>query len=290
MTPARNRPAIILTLVLTALGFGGAAYWKHGRAQQKQQPEPFNIGSIFMTDTSRKIEEPCPQDAITFFIIGQSHAANSMRPRTSAESNPQLLNYFNGKCYRLSDPILGPSDFFGSLWPDFADDLYQHVKKPIIIMDYALNGTSAGEWLPGEKTIGLMDRAIREAKLYTGQGGKIDYIVFDQGQRDAMDKTPAETYTEQLIQIFDYLQTEIPGDQTFLIHSQSWCTAYNPPEPYIIEAQAQFAASRDDTVVFFNSDTLDDSYRHDQCHFNGKGRAVIAQKLVEAVLEKEQKD
>lgn len=282
-----NKPAIILILALAALGFGWAGYTKHA---SKQQGNAFNLAPFLMTDTSRKTEKPCPADAITFFAIGQSHAANSMLPLTSAENNTQLLNYFNGKCYLLSDPVLGPSDILGSIWPVFAQALHTQTGKPVIVMSYAFNGTSAGEWQPEKTNPGLMARAIKEAELYTGQGGRIDYIVYDQGQRDAMDKTPAETYTAQIKTIFDYLQAEIPGDQTFLIHSQSWCTAYNPPQPYIIEAQAQFAASRDDTVVFFNSDTLDDSHRHDECHFNSKGRAIIAQKLVEAVMKEEQKD
>ncbi len=286
MTPALNTPAILLILALAALGFGGAAYIKYGRAQQP--PPALTPEQIFRMDPRGKIEEPCPQDALTFFVIGQSHAANSMLPRTFAEDNPQVLNFYNGKCYRLADPILGPSDFRGSLWPVFAQALYERIKKPVVIMSFALNGSSAQEWLPGKQGVGLMPRALKQARLYTEQGGTIEYVIFDQGQRDAMDLTPLALYAQQLKTIFDHLQAEIPGDQTFLVHSQSWCTAYNPPQPYIIEAQAVLAASRKDTVVFFNSDTLDDSYRHDECHFNSKGRAIIAQKLVEAVLKKEE--
>ena len=90
-----------------------------------------------------------------------------------------------------------------------------------------------------------------------------------------MDLTPKKIYTQHLKTIFDHLQNEIPGDQTFLMYGQSWCTAYNPPAPYIIEAQQEFAASRPDTVMVMNMDELDDSHRHDDCHFNGKGLSLI---------------
>ncbi|MBK6896311.1 MAG: hypothetical protein IPH06_06950 [Alphaproteobacteria bacterium] len=289
MTPVPNKPAILLIFALAALGFGAAAWIKYGKAQQPPA-QPLTLEQIFRMDPRGKIEEPCPPDALTFFVIGQSHAANSMLPRTSAENNPHLLNYFKGKCYRLSDPILGPADFRGSLWPVFAQALYPHVNKPVVIMSYALNGTSAQEWLPGEEGVGLMERALAEARRYTQADGTIEYIIYDQGQRDAMDLTPKEIYAQHLKTIFDHLQNEITGDQTFLMYGQSWCTAYNPPVPYIIEAQQEFAAARPDTVMVMNMDDLDDTYRHDDCHFNGKGRAVIAQKLVEAVLKKEQKN
>lgn len=287
MASRPNKPAIFIILAFTALVFGWAGYIKYVRKAAEPQQQPPDINSFFMTDASRKIEKPCPQDALTFFVIGQSHAANSMKPPVPSDGNPELLNYFNGKCYLLADPILGPTDRLGSLWPAFAQKLHPHVNKPVVIMSYAFNGTSAAQWLPGETEYGLLARAMKEAKLYTAQGGTVEYVIYDQGQMDAMRRTPKEIYAANLKIIFDYVQAEIPGDQTFLIHSQSWCTAYNPPVPYIIGAQAEFAAARPDTAVFFNSDTLDDTYRHDKCHFNGKGRAVIAEKLVEAVMQKE---
>lgn len=291
MTPAPNKPAILAVLAFAALGFGWAAYVKYVRkTEEAQQPPPPGIEHFFMTDTSGKVEKTCPADALTFFVIGQSHAANSMKPPAPSDGNAQLLNYFNGRCYLLADPILGPTDFLGSLWPTFAQKLHPHVNKPIVIMSYAFNGTFAAQWLPGEPEYGLLARAMAEAKSYTQAGGTIEYVIYDQGQRDAMDKTPKETYIERLKTIFDHVQEEIPGNQIFLIHSQSGCTFYNPPQPYIIEAQAEFAAARTDTRIYFNSDTLDDSYRHDLCHFNDKGRAVIADKLVEAVLKEEQKN
>lgn len=287
MSKKPNKPAILAVLLLAALVFGWAAYIKYGKAQQ---PPPAGIDHFFMTDTSKKIEKPCPSDALTFFVIGQSHGANSLRPPVPSDGNEDLLNYFNGKCYLLADPILGPTDFLGSLWPTFAQKLYPQVNKPIVIMAYGFNGTAAAQWLPGETEFGLLDRAMKEAKNYTEQGGTIEYVIYDQGQRDAMDKTPKDTYIERLKAIFDHVQAGIPGEQTFLIHSQSGCTAYNPPQPYIIAAQAEFAAARTDTRVYFNSDTLDDTYRHDLCHFNEKGREVITDKLVEAVLKKQKQE
>lgn len=287
MTPSPNKPAILAVLLLAALGFGWAGYMKYVRKAAQAQKPPTGIDHFFMTDTSQKVEKPCPPDALTVFVIGQSHGANSLRPPVPSDGNEALLNYFNGKCYLLADPILGPTDFLGSLWPTFAQKLSPQVKKPIVIMAYGFNGTSAAQWLPGEPEHGLLARAMKEAKDYTERGGTIEYVIYDQGQRDAMDKTPKDTYIERLKTIFDHIQAGIPGEQTFLIHSQSWCTAYNPPQPYIIAAQAEFAASRPDTLVYFNSDTLDDTYRHDLCHFNGKGREVITDKLVEAVLKEE---
>ncbi|MCB1682004.1 MAG: hypothetical protein KDI65_08725 [Alphaproteobacteria bacterium] len=288
MTPAPNKPAILFILALAAAAF----FWT-GMTVWRQQELAFlasNPDTIFFQDASQKTEKPCPADALAFFVIGQSHAANSMLPRTSAEDNPALLNYFNGKCYLLSDPVLGPSDRHGSLWPLFARKLYAHVEKPVVVMSYAAGGTTAQQWLPGEVNLGLMKRAVEDAQRYIAQGGTLQYVIFDQGQMDAMLDTPAPTYRARLKTIFDYVQEQLPGKQTFFMYGQSWCTRYNPPVPHIVQAQKEFAASHPDTVMVFNMDTLDDSYRHDNCHFNEKGREVVAKKLVNAVLRTMEED
>ena len=69
MTPVPNKPAILLILALTALGFGAAAWIKYGKAQQP--PPALTLAQIFRMDPKGKIEEPCPPDALTFFVIGQ---------------------------------------------------------------------------------------------------------------------------------------------------------------------------------------------------------------------------
>ena len=248
---------------------------------------PWRDAGFFFTDTTQKTLLSCPaadKKALTFLVLGQSQAANTNNTVFASDGNKELLNAWNGKCYRLEDPVLGASDEGGSLWTVFAQKLYARLHRPVVILNYAANGSDAKLWRP-DRGDNLMTRLINDANKYTAQGGKIDYIIYDQGEADAMYETPKQDYKNDLEAIFDYVQKAFDGEQKILLFQTSLCPPYTGKSKDILDAQAEVAAARKDTQIVFNTDTLDRSYRHDGCHFNARGAQVVTDHLVGAVLK-----
>ena len=242
---------------------------------------------IFFTEIKNKTERYCPydEDPLTILAIGQSHAANSIESRQSNAENKDIYNYFGGTCYALEDPLLGTTDTNGTIWSRLAPRLQKQIKKPFVIMTYAAGGVRSEQWLPGETTLGLMKRATDDVDEYIENGGKIDYIVYYQGESDALINATKAGFISRVTKIFDHLQTRYEGEQKFLIFASSLCLPYNEASSEIIAAQNEIAAMRKDTVLVFNSDLLDKEFRRDGCHFNDKGAEVITQKLLQTILD-----
>ena len=242
---------------------------------------------IFFTEIKNKTERNCPfeENPLTILAIGQSHAANSIESRKSAADNKNIYNYFGGTCYALEDPMLGTTDRNGTIWSRLTPKLQKQIDRPLVVMSYAAGGVRSEQWLPGEMNLGLMKRATDDVDQYTENGGKVDYIVYYQGESDALINATKNEFKNRVTKIFDYLQERYEGEQKFLIFASSLCRPYNEASAEIIAAQNEIAAVRTDTVLVFNSDLLDDGYRRDGCHFNDKGAEIITQKLLQTILD-----
>lgn len=268
---------IILIGVIAAIVM--SIYWL---TQKPKTPDYEIPENFFFTDTAQKTQTNCPpaEKALTFLVLGQSQAANSNTTRTPSDGNKSLVNFWEGKCYLLSDPVLGASGNGGSLWPLFAQKLYPGTWRPMVILNGAAHGSPSEIWLPNTRSdVKLMDRLMENVRRYTEMGGKIDYIVYYQGEADSMNKVSKGTYKKNLNIIFDYLQQALPGDQKILMFATSYCPPYNDVSADIINAQKETAHERADTILAFNSDRLDGRYRHDGCHLNALGADVVTDQL-----------
>ena len=98
------------------------------------------------------MEVPLPRQGkgtAVFLIIGQSNAANYASRAFRSEHGAAVANYFAGKAYIASSPLLGSDGPWGEYWTEVANRLVEAgVFKSIILVSSAIGGTSVKQWEP----------------------------------------------------------------------------------------------------------------------------------------------
>ena len=123
---------VILTLIFAAYLF--ASYRTQRDAQilgsvvkDKQHPplatgEYDKFGRLVMHPN--KVQVSCPpqtEDMAVLLAIGQSNSANYAEKKFTTEYPKQVFNYFEGKCYIASSPLLGANNEEGEFITVLAD-------------------------------------------------------------------------------------------------------------------------------------------------------------------------
>ncbi|MBA2651515.1 MAG: hypothetical protein H0U73_04515, partial [Tatlockia sp.] len=100
-----------------------------------------------------KIATECPsQDKNTavILVIGQSNSANHGKERMHTSYPNKVFNYFNGKCYAASSPLLGASGEDGEFITPLADYLISKgVYDKVLIIASGVNGSEIKRWAKG---------------------------------------------------------------------------------------------------------------------------------------------
>lgn len=98
---------------------------------------------------SKKSEVSCPKvdDAYVIVGFGQSNSANSAGHRF--ETNKDIVNFYNGKCYVAIDPLLGATGRGGSVWIPLSEALNIN-DKTIVLSTFGVGGTKVSDWLNDE--------------------------------------------------------------------------------------------------------------------------------------------
>jgi len=98
-----------------------------------------------------KREIPCPEQTAkpdALLTMGQSSASNSHGQRVMGHDH--VVNYFDGKCYRASSPLLGTDGIYGDSWTLLGNKLVDAgVDDQVILIPSAISGTSIVDWQDG---------------------------------------------------------------------------------------------------------------------------------------------
>jgi Carbohydrate esterase, sialic acid-specific acetylesterase len=133
-------------------------------------------------------------DACVLLILGQSNGANHGETRSTANRAVFNFNPFDGLCYRACDPLLGATGEGGSPWCILGDALIADgFAQSILLCSLAVGGSTVAEWAPGgtyhhRLTYGIA--ALRQA------GFEPTYVLWHQGEADALHGTSAEDYSK----------------------------------------------------------------------------------------------
>lgn len=117
--------AITALIAITSFSLGYKARQRDEKIEnQKNNPE-----TIF-SDTAQKEEANCPDNsnAIVMVAFGQSNSANYEGERHESKSDA-IVNFYNGKCYKAKDPMLGATGRFGSIWIPLATEISKRTEK-----------------------------------------------------------------------------------------------------------------------------------------------------------------
>lgn len=240
-----------------------------------------------LTQYPGKTEVSCPkQDKNTgvFLIIGQSNAANSAEKKFTTHYPSQVLNYFNGKCYIASSPLLGATWNGGEWITPLADKLIENKDyTTIVILPSAIGGTKIALWKQGAVLNEMMQAVLAKAPY------KVTDLIWHQGEADFMENTTSEDYKQSLYSLLSSLRPKGSDSPSFYYavatkcgQNQKWII--NNP---ISRAQRSIANPKQNIILAADTDALlsDQDRLADHCHFSETGQVKTATAFAEAIHE-----
>lgn len=152
-----------------------------------------------------KQEITCPKqnkDMAVILAIGQSNSANSGEKKFSTQHAEKVINYFNGKCYIASSPLLGAGGNQGEFITPLADRLVESdTYKSVIIISSGIGGTPISRW---QRDGDLNEMLLATIRNIRGKY-KITEIIWHQGETDFSIHTTAKNYVKSFNSILQAL-------------------------------------------------------------------------------------
>jgi hypothetical protein len=224
-----------------------------------------------------------------FLAFGQSNSADYGNGTYACRN--EVYNYYKGELYKAKEPLLGPDGSGSSVWTRVADMLIDSgIYKRIVIVPFGIGSTSIQRWLTGD-----CREKLDEILAYVKKDNiKPNYIFWDQGETDNVDKTTKAQYKERLkklIQIFRDRQINAP-----------FMTAITGYFPYdndyplgidtnITSAQEEVTKELTNVKRGPNTDSLNLAYyRADGVHFTEKGLDKLAYEWYKKIKEQSKKN
>ncbi|MBA2710862.1 MAG: hypothetical protein H0U57_09750 [Tatlockia sp.] len=234
-----------------------------------------------------KKEVACPtQDNKTgvLLVIGQSNSANHADKAMITKYPEKVYNYFNGKCYVASSPLLGATGTHGEFLTPLADYLLEmNVYKNIIIISSGMDGTKVARWEKGGDLNNMLMSVLDELKSKF----KITEVIFHQGESDYLERTPPLQYQQSFKSLVSSLRLEGKNTPPFYYSIATRCGygwyAHNP----IALVQHTLASYED--KIYLGADTdvsIPASERSFAiCHFTEIGQLKAAYAFALAIAQ-----
>ena len=246
--------------------------------------------------SSEKIEVTCPtQNEVTAVIlaIGQSNSANSSPSKIPLKFGENVFNYYDGKCYKASSPLLGATGVGGEFITPLADKLIENnTYKNVVIVASGIGGTPISRWQKdGDLNVMLLE-TIKSLQRWISSSSKLKtaykptQIVWHQGESDFINKTSANAYVSSFQSLKKSLNANNVSAPFFISIStqcnfQDW-TMSNPTsngQKALLQIKNIFLGANTDIL-------LGDSDRApDKCHFSESGLNKTAQSYAEAIIK-----
>lgn len=229
--------------------------------------------------TEVKCPEPGPDTAIVL-AIGQSNIANQAENRITSHYSSEVVNFFEGKCYRAESPLLGATAEEGEFLTLLGDRLVDDgAYRNVVIVTSAVGASEIARWRKGGMLNGLMLHAL------TGllPGYHVTQVLWVQGEADYAIGTAPGVYADDFHSLLDTLSEGGVTAPVFLAIATRCVSNWKPDNP-IAAAQRALVDNR---RVFLGTDT--DALvgtadrRPDGCHFGGRGQVKAADAFVSAI-------
>lgn len=220
-------------------------------------------------------EVPCPSKAgprpLILLALGQSNAGNHGAP--GAQAMEPVTMIAGDKCIRARDPLPGATGTGASIWSRLPAQLSrEQTGRQVLISVLALESSSINEWTrPGSA---LRHRLASQVASMKRLGLPPDYILWQQGEADALDGTSANQYATKLDQLADILG-QAGANAPILLAQSTVCRM--PPSTEIRSAMARKVAQGGRWRKGPDTDTLiGPQFRRDGCHLSAAGLDATA--------------
>lgn len=279
---ARRLYIIVVLLGLISALLAGA-YLSSPQQQLLGTPAPA-VAAVQFDQFSRltafpgKVEVGCPTQSErtrVLLLLGQSNAANYGGQRFRPHQTARVVQFFKGRCYLASSPLLGASGVGGEPWTLLGDRLIeQGGVDQVVLAPAAIVGSIAEWWGAG----GVLHTMVSELLQELTTQYRISAIVWQQGESDLDRGTSEEQYRSHLLSLLRMIRAR-GVTAPFYVSVSTRCganprwSADNPvasaqralPDP----AGGVFAGVNTDQIIGFAD-------RYDDCHFAASGLERVA--------------
>jgi hypothetical protein len=197
--------------------------------------------------------------------FGQSNSANSGEiPRRSGEN---VYHYDNGRLYIAQDPLTPAGGNGGSVWTRLGDKLLaEKMYDAVVIASIGVGGTKVSQWTPGTE---LHQILLNTIDALARDGLPVTHLLWHQGESDAGEKTSTTDYKARFLAMLSGIRQKGVSAPIYVAVATR-CGALIS-DPAIQRAQIELVNPAAGIYAGPNTDTLDNGYRYDSCHFNDAG-------------------
>lgn len=266
--------AAITALALLVLAAAAALWsWRSARATQVAQASlEARIAAIRPAPADAR-SEPCAdwraQQPLVLLALGQSNAGN--HGDAGPAPTPVRLVH-DGRCLWASDPLPGATGDGGSIWsrlpPRLAAQLPEPWRqRPVVLAVLAVDATPLHDWVRADSP--LHARLLRAAGDLTATGLAPSLVLWQQGEADARNGTPAAQITAEL-NAFTGLLAGAGIQAPWMLALSTVCRS--TPQAGVRSAVQQLTRDGRRFVPGPDTDTLAGAaMRRDGCHFTATG-------------------
>jgi len=204
-------------------------------------------------------------------VFGQSNSANYGEQRY-AHVNKNVFNFYNSKVYVATDPLLGATGSWGSVWTRLGDKLVSRkIYNNIIFVPIGVGSSGVAQWAPG----GDLHRDLTDVIAQVQASGlQFTHLLWHQGETDAyLAHTGKDAYQEHFAAMLASIRNS--GVQAPIYVSIASRGRRNRGDPEIVAAQKALV-NKEDIRSGPDTDRLGFAYRFDGVHFSTEGLDTVA--------------
>ncbi|MEI8380366.1 MAG: sialate O-acetylesterase [Planctomycetota bacterium] len=133
-----------------------------------------------------------------FVVAGQSYAGGWNDDVLKVADPSQAVSTYDweAKTWRVANDPPPHNGEGGSIWPALGDMLVPTLRVPVAFVNVSVGATSSTKWAPDGPLHKRLCQVGREIGLFRA-------VLWQQGESDVIEKTPAETYVKNIREIRD---------------------------------------------------------------------------------------
>ena len=237
-----------------------------------------NLDARYAYTINKKAVE-CPKNSIVILVSGQSNASNFLKSKKRYDN--KHLNYFNGKCYKLSNPVLGAEGEMSSLIPALASKLEK--SKKIIFFTSGRGGMSMSH--ANHKNMVFINYNKNGLEELEKNNNILKFFIWIQGESDLGN---SDNYVKNFEEMFENITKNLEHRKKINLIITQTSRCYDKDDPLLRNKQKLISINRNKSISVINTDKLGNEFRYDKCHYNQKGLEKISfdmSKIIKRLLK-----
>lgn len=214
----------------------------------------------------------CPQNSKIILISGQSNSANFLKSFKKYQN--EHLNYFNGKCYNLSNPVLGAEGEMSSLIPAIASKI--NVSQKFIFLTSGWGGMSVA----GANSKDFITYNKEALDYLEKKDNILSFFVWIQGESDVGN---SNHYYDDFTNMFDEITKDLKSKNNINLIITQTSRCFSKIDPNLRKVQKKISLERDKSIEVINTDKLGNNYRYDDCHYNELGIKILSDQIANVI-------